>query len=78
MKTSHNFIDLSEKQFSSLYVEKLHHIDHNRRAHWLCTCKCFNQCVVSGTNLRKGNTKSCGCLRKGKAKDTIEKLYYHN
>lgn len=32
-------------------------------AFWLCQCSCGNQVVVSGSRLRSGNTKSCGCLR---------------
>lgn len=33
-------------------------------AQWLCVCSCpqHNQVVVRGANLRRGNTKSCGCL----------------
>lgn len=29
---------------------------------WLCACDCGKYSVVAGSNLRKGNTKSCGCL----------------
>ena len=31
------------------------------RSRWLCECECGKQITVLGTNLRKGNTKSCGC-----------------
>ncbi len=31
--------------------------------HWLCECECGNQTTVSGSHLRKGDVKSCGCLR---------------
>lgn len=34
------------------------------RAYWLCKCDCGNTTIVSGKNLRNGNTKSCGCLQK--------------
>jgi hypothetical protein len=34
-----------------------------RRALWLCRCDCGNEVVVSGTKLRSGAVKSCGCLR---------------
>ncbi len=36
----------------------------NNRAMWLCKCKCGNECVVSGKELRSGHTKSCGCLKR--------------
>lgn len=31
---------------------------------WLCLCECGNTTEVLGLNLKRGNTKSCGCLRK--------------
>lgn len=33
------------------------------KTRWLCECECGKQIIALGTNLRKGNTKSCGCLR---------------
>lgn len=39
-------------------------------AWWLCQCDCGNTTVVSGGNLRNGNNRSCGCLRKEKRKST--------
>lgn len=35
-----------------------------RVATWNCQCECGNLCVVRGTCLRSGHTKSCGCLQK--------------
>lgn len=32
---------------------------------WLCECDCGNVITISGTSLRSGNSKSCGCMRKG-------------
>ena len=33
---------------------------------WVCQCDCGSVCRVTSTSLRKGNTKSCGCLRREK------------
>ena len=33
------------------------------KSRWVCECECGKQIIALGTNLRKGNTKSCGCLR---------------
>lgn len=41
----------------------------DKRAQWLCKCKCGNEVVVLGKLLRNGHTRSCGCL----AKETIIK-----
>jgi hypothetical protein len=30
---------------------------------WLCVCECGNSTIAFGDALRRGNTKSCGCLR---------------
>lgn len=30
---------------------------------WVCMCECGNLVTVDGSNLRTGNTKSCGCLK---------------
>ena len=32
------------------------------QATWLCSCECGKTVSVSGAKMRKGNTKSCGCL----------------
>lgn len=36
----------------------------NGFACWACQCDCGKVTVVSGINLRNGQTRSCGCLRK--------------
>lgn len=36
----------------------------NGRYVWLCLCECGNYKKVTNFDLKKGNTKSCGCLRK--------------
>jgi hypothetical protein len=37
-----------------------------RQAGYQCQCRCGEKKVVSGSNLRRGLAKSCGCLRKEK------------
>jgi len=34
----------------------------NRQAIWLCKCECGNEKEVPGATLRKGQSRSCGCL----------------
>jgi hypothetical protein len=36
----------------------------NRQRVWLCRCDCDRQTMVRATNLRSGNTKSCGCCQR--------------
>ena len=59
-----NLIDLTGKQFGRLTVIKR---DMNRKAHeayWICQCECGTIKSIIGSDLRKGKTKSCGCLQK--------------
>lgn len=44
-------------------------------ARWLCECSCVdhNQAIVHGSSLNSGLSKSCGCLRNQKIKDSCFK-----
>ena len=60
-------IDLTGRRFGRLVVLKRAPPDskyNNTKALWLCQCDCGKIVTTIGINLRKGNTKSCGCLRK--------------
>lgn len=58
-------IDLTGQRFGRLVV--LEKVDYNNtpqrcEAKWRCKCDCGNIVEVRGTSLRKGATRSCGCL----------------
>lgn len=38
--------------------------DKKRQLRWLCSCVCGGQAIVAGVLLRKGETRSCGCLQR--------------
>lgn len=40
---------------------------------WLCECECGNMVKVYTSHLMNGNTKSCGCLQKEKARERLMK-----
>lgn len=59
-----NFTDISNQKFERLTV--LERVDNYRERYvvWKCKCECGNIVNVLGFNLKNGNVKSCGCLRK--------------
>ena len=67
-------IDLTGQQFGYLTViERVENI--GKQVRWLCRCKCGNEKIVYGTNLRRGLTTSCGCYRKEKlAQEKLQDL----
>lgn len=57
-------IDIAGQRFGKLTVVVRTGSIRNRPA-WLCRCDCGKELIVDGYALRSGNTKSCGCSRKG-------------
>lgn len=56
--------DLRGQRFERLVAKEYVRIPNSRGASWLCQCDCGNEIVVKAYQLKNGNTKSCGCLRK--------------
>lgn len=55
--------DLTGQTFNNLYVIRFYgYGEDGRKTLWLCRCVCGAECVVAGSNLKNGHTKSCGCL----------------
>lgn len=61
------FIDITNKRFGRLIALEVDHVYTdkvgNTEYYWKCLCDCGNTIVVSGNVLRRGETKSCGCLQ---------------
>ena len=56
--------DLTGQQFERLTVIKRVENDKQGSSQWLCRCDCDGkEIVLRGGNLRRGSTKSCGCLQ---------------
>lgn len=54
-------LDLTNQVYGRLTVIKeVERVKNARR--WLCRCECENEIIAYQSNLRKGHTKSCGCL----------------
>lgn len=55
--------DITNQRFGKLVAIEPHHQDINNTWFWSCKCDCGNEKIVNGITLRKGECKSCGCLR---------------
>lgn len=56
--------DLTGKKFGRLTVIKFIGVKNKRRRFWECICECGNKSDCLGENLKKGDTRSCGCLQR--------------
>lgn len=63
--------DITGQKFGRLTVlYRLHNYNNkNHGMYWLCVCDCGNLKEVYGRDLRRGSTRSCGCLHKDKTKE---------
>lgn len=55
------FIDLTGERFGRLVVLKYYRSEKYNRI-WECVCDCGNVCHATTHHLRRGCTRSCGCL----------------
>ena len=62
------FKDLTGMRFGRLTVQRRTENNKWGQAQWICLCDCGNETKVDAGSLTKGNTQSCGCLRKERAR----------
>lgn len=55
-------VNLTGQRFGKLTALKPVDIPTKAGSFWLCQCDCGNTTIANTANLKKGNTKSCGCL----------------
>jgi len=55
--------NLTGEIFGRLTVKAHSHVNNSRAHFWACKCDCGNKIKVCSSNLRHGNTQSCGCLK---------------
>lgn len=68
-----NFKDITNQKFDKLTAIKYVKSNDKGNAIWLCKCECGNHIEVNGIDLRRGRTRSCGCISSlGEAK--IQKI----
>jgi hypothetical protein len=69
-KLTNRAVDLTNKKFGKLTVINLIENYSKKGRHWNCICECKNTKIVKSGDLVNNNTKSCGCLKKERLKET--------
>lgn len=54
------------KDYTGVRFGRLVAVKYIDAGHWLCKCDCGNEKIISIQAMRKGYTKSCGCLKEEK------------
>lgn len=67
------FIDLAGRRFGKLVAIKPNGQNRAKQYLWLCQCDCGNASTAIGSNLIRGNTKACGCVRLTEIADRTRK-----
>ena len=57
-------LDLTGQKFGKLTVIGEAGRDKHGATVWECRCECGDTTVVTISNLRSGNTRSCGCIKR--------------
>ena len=70
-------IDLTGREFGELRVIAEHSERKNKKIYWVCKCSCGTEKLISGSDLKSGKIKSCGCLKTEilKSKEMIGKRF---
>lgn len=71
-------LDLTGLRFGRLVVQHLADCGGEKagrtRRRWVCVCDCGNRVIASTQDLRKGDVRSCGCLKRD---STIKRMSTH-
>ena len=59
-----SLINLENKRFGRLIVSKRMSNGSGGKSRWLCTCDCGGSKIISSDVLRRGISRSCGCIVK--------------
>jgi hypothetical protein len=67
------FVDITGRRFGRFVVEGHDAVDASGAYLWWCVCDCGARVRVRGESLRRGVSRSCGCLRLELARETMRR-----
>ena len=65
--------EVGNRYYSLMVIDRVESV--NGYARFLCKCDCGNESIVRGSDLRSGNTKSCGKCKREWHGDSASRLY---
>ena len=71
-------MDLTGQKINGILVLKKIGVNKRHKSIFLCKCFCGNEFICIGSNLKNGNTGSCGCLAKKVSRNNGLKNRKHN
>lgn len=75
----HNIKDISNQRFGILTALEPTEMRSGKAVIWKCKCDCGKETYISGSDLRSGNTKSCGCQKyKSQGENKIKNILEQN
>jgi hypothetical protein len=57
-------LNIIDQRFGRLTVLRRDQTSLSRHTHWICRCDCGRECSINMSSLRRGLSRSCGCLRR--------------
>lgn len=74
-KVASQYEDLTGKKFGRLTVIRSAEKQEKNASHqWLCHCDCGKTITVAANQLKRGDVRSCGCLKKEVAQEKFDKF----
>lgn len=70
-------LSIAGQKFNMLTVLEKSEMQINGNVKWDCVCDCGTLCSVTGSRLKQGITKSCGCLAKFNAIGNVAKTTHN-
>lgn len=64
-------LDLCGVRFGRLTVTSRHGANDKGKVRWRCRCDCGNETLSTTSNLRGGNSESCGCIGRKKSAERV-------
>lgn len=70
-------LDLTGKKINRLKILQYAGLDSQKNTIWKCLCDCGTIVTIRGSSIKRGTTKSCGCIQKEHAAKTSHKNKTH-